>query len=95
VATARVQGGNARQVPLVADRAIAAVFPKGETGAIALTLNYDGPLVAPIAKGAKIAELEIRAGNAPPNRLPLFAGASVGKAGPIDRLINGVAGLFS
>jgi D-alanyl-D-alanine carboxypeptidase (penicillin-binding protein 5/6) len=95
VATARVQGGNARQVPLVADRAIAAVFPKGETGAIALTLNYDGPLVAPIAKGAKIAELEIRAGNAPPNRLPLFAGTSVGKAGPIDRLINGVAGLFS
>lgn len=95
VAEARVQGGDARQVPLVADRAIAAALPKGETGPIALKLTYDGPLVAPIAKGAKVAELEIRTGDAPPSRLPLFAGSAVGKAGPIDRLINGVAGLFS
>jgi len=58
-------------------------------------VTYQGPLVAPIAKGARVAELEIHAGDGPPSRLPLFAGAAVGKAGPIDRLINGVAGLFS
>ncbi|WP_254514660.1 D-alanyl-D-alanine carboxypeptidase family protein [Novosphingobium sp. G106] len=95
VAQARVQGGDARQVALVADRVVAAVLPKGETGPITLKVTYDGPLVAPIAKGAKVAELEIHAGEGPPSRLPLFAGAAVGKAGPIDRLINGVAGLFS
>ena len=95
LAQARVQDGDARQVPLVADRAVSAVLAKGETGPIALKVTYDGPLIAPIAKGAKVAELEIRAGDGPPSRLPLFAGVAVGKAGPFDRLINGVSGLFS
>lgn len=95
IAQARVQGGDARQVPLVANRAVAAVLPKGEAGPITLKVTYDGPLVAPIAKGAKVAELEIGTGEGPPSRLPLFAGSAVGKAGPIDRLINGVAGLLS
>jgi D-alanyl-D-alanine carboxypeptidase (penicillin-binding protein 5/6) len=95
VAEARVQAGDARSVPLVADRAITAVLPKGEQGPIALKLSYRGPLVAPIAKGAQVAELEILAGEGPPSRLPLYAGAAVGKAGPLDRLVNGIAGLFS
>lgn len=95
VAKARVQDGEARKVPLVTHRAIAATLAKGETGAIALKVHYRGPLVAPIAKGARVAELEIRAGDAPPSRLPLFAGEAVKKAGPLDRLINGVMGLFS
>lgn len=95
IAEARVQEGNARSVPLVADRPVAAVMPKGEGGAIALRLSYRGPLVAPIAKGARIAELEIRAGEGPPSRLPLYAAAAVGKAGPLDRLVNGIIGLVS
>jgi D-alanyl-D-alanine carboxypeptidase (penicillin-binding protein 5/6) len=95
VAEARVQGGDARQIPLVADRVIAAVAPRGETGPIALRLTYNGPLLAPIAKGAKVAELEIRTSDGATSRLPLFAKVAVAKAGPIDRLINGVAGLFS
>jgi D-alanyl-D-alanine carboxypeptidase (penicillin-binding protein 5/6) len=94
VGEARVQGGDARQVPLVANRTVAAVLPKGEAGPIALKLTYHGPLVAPIAKGAQVAELEIRAGDAA-SRLPLFAGAAVGRAGLFDRLVNGLAGLFS
>jgi D-alanyl-D-alanine carboxypeptidase (penicillin-binding protein 5/6) len=95
VAEARVQDGDARAVPLIANRAVAAVLPRGKVGPIALTVTYQGPLVAPIAKGAKVAELEIRTPDAPASRLPLFAGVSVGKAGPIDRLINGLAGWFS
>lgn len=95
VAQARVQNGDARRVPLVAGRAVSAVLPRGEAGPIALTVSYQGPLVAPIAKGAQLAELEIRAGDGPPSRVPLFAGASVAEAGPFDRLINGLAGLFS
>ncbi|HEX8057404.1 MAG TPA: D-alanyl-D-alanine carboxypeptidase family protein [Novosphingobium sp.] len=95
VTQARVQGGDARQVPLVAQRPVAAVLPKGQAGPITLKVTYEGPLVAPIAKGAKVGELEIGTSGGPPSRVPLFAGATVGKAGPIDRLINGVAGLFS
>jgi D-alanyl-D-alanine carboxypeptidase (penicillin-binding protein 5/6) len=95
VAEARVQAGDVRSVPLVADRAVMAVLPMGERGPIVLKLSYRGPLVAPIAEGARVAELEIRAGEGPPSRLPLFAGAAVGKAGPLDRLVNGIVGLFS
>jgi D-alanyl-D-alanine carboxypeptidase (penicillin-binding protein 5/6) len=94
VAEARVQQGNARSVPLVTDRAVAAVLPKGERGPIALRLSCQGPLVAPVARGARVAELEFRAGEGPPGRLPLYACAAVSKAGPLDRLINGIAGYF-
>lgn len=95
VAKARVQDGDLRAVPLVTNRAIAATLARGETGPISLQVRYRGPLVAPIAKGAQVAELEIRAGGAAPSRLPLFAAVSVDKAGPLDRLVNGVMGLFS
>lgn len=95
VAEARVQEGDARGVPLVANRAVAAVIPTGTQGPIALKVIYKGPLVAPIAKGAQVAELEIRTAVGPPGRVPLFAGKTVGRAGPIDRLVNGLAGLFS
>ncbi|MEJ5975969.1 D-alanyl-D-alanine carboxypeptidase family protein [Novosphingobium sp. PS1R-30] len=95
VGKAVVQAGDARDVPLVTSRALAATLQKGESGPISLTVHYRGPLVAPIAKGVQVAELEIRAGNAPPSRLPLYAAVSVDKAGPLDRLVNGVMGLFS
>jgi D-alanyl-D-alanine carboxypeptidase (penicillin-binding protein 5/6) len=95
VGEARVQDGDARSVPVIADHAVAATLPSGERGPIALRLSYQGPLIAPIAKGAQVAELEIRAGEAPPSRVPLFAAAAVGKAGPLDRLVNGLMGLFT
>jgi D-alanyl-D-alanine carboxypeptidase (penicillin-binding protein 5/6) len=94
VAEARVQEGNVRSVPLVADRGVAAVLPKGERGPIALRLSYRGPLVAPIAKGTRVAELENWAGEGPPSHLPLYAGAAVSKASPLNRLVNGIVGLF-
>ena len=94
VTTARVQDGTARSVPLVANRAVASVSPKGQAEPIALKLIYQGPLVAPIAKGAQVAELEIRVGDSN-SRVPLFAGEAVAKASPLDRLVNGVMGLFS
>jgi D-alanyl-D-alanine carboxypeptidase (penicillin-binding protein 5/6) len=95
-----VQNGDARSVPLVADRAIAALTPRigpegGRERAPALTLRYRGPLVAPVAKGTQVAELEVRTGFGPTRRLPLYAGATVAEAGPLDRLLNGLAGLFS
>ncbi len=95
VGEAWVQGGDARRVGLLAPRAISTVLPSG-TGKLAdLSIVYRGPLVAPLAKGAQVAELEIRVDGLPPSRLPLVAADSVGKAGPLDRLWNGLMGLFS
>jgi D-alanyl-D-alanine carboxypeptidase (penicillin-binding protein 5/6) len=92
---AKVQGGDARHVGLAAPQAIFATFPKGEQPALSLRIIYKGPLKAPIAKGAEVAELEIRAGDAAPSRVPLVAATSVGKAGWLDRIVNGVMGLFA
>ncbi len=95
VGEARVQNGDAREVPLCAGREIAAMFPKGQSGPIALRIVYRGPLVAPIAKGAQVAELEVSSAGLPPGRVPLYAARSIGEAGPIDRLVNGLMELFA
>lgn len=100
VAEARVQNGSARSVSLVTDRAALAVLPKSWLGGglkirPTVTVTYDGPLVAPIAKGARVAELHIQTGSSPAQRLPLYAAIAVAKAGPLDRLVNGVIGIFS
>jgi D-alanyl-D-alanine carboxypeptidase (penicillin-binding protein 5/6) len=95
VAAARVQGGAARQVELIADRAVYAVVPRQENPAISLRLVYRGPIRAPIAKGAEVAELEITVAGMEPGRIPLRAASAVATAGPMDRLWNGFMNLIS
>jgi serine-type D-Ala-D-Ala carboxypeptidase (penicillin-binding protein 5/6) len=94
VARARVQGGDALSVALVAPRRIAAALPMGG-GAPKLTIRYKGPITAPIAAGARVAELEIAVPGLPPSRVPLAAAEAVETAGPIDRALAGLAWLFT
>jgi D-alanyl-D-alanine carboxypeptidase (penicillin-binding protein 5/6) len=97
VAEARVQGGDKRRVALSAPFDVHALLPRRSTPdlhAIRLRLTYQGPLVAPIAKGQKVAELEIAAPGQPAGHVPLYAAESVALAGPLDRLVNGLAGLL-
>ncbi|MDE8651904.1 D-alanyl-D-alanine carboxypeptidase family protein [Novosphingobium album (ex Liu et al. 2023)] len=95
IGQARVQDGAARTVRLIANRDVYATLPKAGGEPIRLTLRYDGPLQAPIRKGARVAELEIRVGGTTPGRIPLYAATAVERAGPMDRLVNGVMNLFS
>ena len=94
VGEAQVQGGDARHVGLAAPHALFVATPSRAIGTPRLRIVYDGPIAAPILKGAEIARLEVRVGNAPPHSLPLVAAAAVGPAGPVDRLINGLANLL-
>lgn len=95
IADARVQDGAAAHVPLIAAAPIAAAVPATGQARLALKLIYTGPLVAPVAKGTKVADLEIRVDDLPPARVALLAGASVARAGPVERLLNGLRGLFA
>lgn len=95
VAQAWVQGGDARQVDLAAFRPLTFTLPRGSEARPELRLRYRGPLIAPFDKGAQLAELEVRVPGQPVARVPLVAAHSVGKAGPFDRLVNGLAGLLS
>ena len=65
--------------------------PARQGDPLAATVNF----CAPIAKGAQVAQLEVRVGDGAPGRLPLYAGRAVGAAGPLDRIVDGLRALFS
>jgi D-alanyl-D-alanine carboxypeptidase (penicillin-binding protein 5/6) len=94
VGAAAVQGGDRRKLGLVAPGGAFFSVPRGTKPGLALTIRYRGPLVAPIAQGAEVAQLELAVPGQPVARLPLVAAESVRRAGPIDRLANGLAGLL-
>jgi D-alanyl-D-alanine carboxypeptidase (penicillin-binding protein 5/6) len=87
VGTARVQLGNASQVPLVAPRNLSVTVPAGLSGGpIQTRIRYNGPLIAPIAKGQEVAQLVVISGDTPPQIVPLVAGEDVGRAGFFGRI---------
>ncbi len=94
IGAARVQGGDARSVPLALERRFALTVPKGSHPAVTTRIVYRGPLQAPLAKGAQVAGLEVQIAGQPVHYLPLVAAHSVGAAGPFDRLANGLLGLL-
>jgi len=94
VGRARVQGGADRSVGLRSSAPIVADMPSGETRKVELSLHYRGPLKAPVVKGSRVAELEVRVDGFEPYRVPLEAADDVPVANAWQRMINGVVGLF-
>jgi D-alanyl-D-alanine carboxypeptidase (penicillin-binding protein 5/6) len=94
VGAAQVQDGAAREVPLAVPRAYSLALPAGTNPRVSARIVYRGPLRAPIAKGAVVAELKVTIEGLPPHTLPLVATRAVAQAGPIDRIANGLLGLL-
>ena len=95
VGTAKVQLGSSSEVPLVAPRNLAVTVPAGlSTGSIQTKIRYNGPLVAPIAKGQEVAQLVVTTADTPPQVVPLVAGEDVGRAGFFGRIWIGFKQLF-
>lgn len=95
VGEAMVQGGDSLSVPLVTGKLpVVATLPTTASPEIRLTIHYNGPLRAPVEAGEQVAELQIAVEGNTPSRVPLFAGQAVAEARGLDRLRNGVAGLF-
>jgi D-alanyl-D-alanine carboxypeptidase (penicillin-binding protein 5/6) len=91
VGTGKVQLGSSSSVDLVAPRNLAVTIPAGlATGATSMKIRYNGPLVAPIAKGREVAELVITTADTPPQVVPLVAGEAVGRAGFFGRVWLGL-----
>jgi D-alanyl-D-alanine carboxypeptidase (penicillin-binding protein 5/6) len=95
VGEARVQDGVARNVALKAAGPVAINLPRGSSAKLTATIRYDGPVRAPILAGQEIATLEVTAEGVAPARIPLYAAEAVGTAGPLDRIVNAIAGVFS
>ena len=95
LAEAQVQDGDALRVGLKAAGLVSISLPRGRSTELAARVRYEGPLRAPIASGQEVAVLEVTAPGVAPARIPLYAAEAVETAGPIDRIVNAVAGLFS
>ncbi|WP_370182860.1 D-alanyl-D-alanine carboxypeptidase family protein, partial [Alteriqipengyuania sp.] len=93
-ATAKVQNGTVSELPLIAAQDVRVAIPRGDRGKPELTVRYDGPLRAPIAKGEAVATLEIAVPGMEPASLPLYAARDVPEAGIFGRIANGFTGLF-
>src|SRR3982751_90181 len=96
VGAAKVQMGSESEVSLVAPRNLAVTVPAGMIGGgnTSMKIRYNGPLVAPIAKGQEVAQLVITTGDTPPQVVSLVAGEDVGRAGFFGRIWVGLKSLF-
>jgi len=94
VGTAKVWMGEDAEVPLTAATDLKVTVPRGAANAVKAKIVYQGPVTAPIAKGAKIAELVVSVPGFPDTRLPLVAANAVDKAGPFGRIAAAFRALF-
>ena len=94
VSEAEVQLGDAGTVGLVAPRQLTVALPSGAVPALTARVVYQGPVKAPIARGAHIADLLITSPGLPEQRLPLVAENAVGEAGFFRRAWAGLTGFF-
>jgi D-alanyl-D-alanine carboxypeptidase (penicillin-binding protein 5/6) len=79
----------------VAPNNIAVTLPAGIASEnMKVSVVYQGPIKAPIAKGAHIADLVISTPDTQPQVMPLVAAADVGKAGFLNRVAAGFRHLF-
>jgi D-alanyl-D-alanine carboxypeptidase (penicillin-binding protein 5/6) len=91
VGAASVQMGSSSEVPLIAPHDLAVSIPAGlATGTTSMKIRYDGPLMAPIAKGQEVAQLVVTTGDTAPQIVPLVAGDDVGRAGFFGRIWLGL-----
>lgn len=94
VGQALVQDGAARSVDLVPVRDWQVAVPRGGAGRIRTRIVYRGPLRAPIEAGQIVAGLEVTVPGLPPHDIPLATRQRVTRAGPFDRMVNGLLGLM-
>lgn len=95
VGTAKVQMGSSSSVALVAPQDIAVTTPAGlSSGPTKVAVRYQGPVMAPIAKGQHIADLVIYTHDTSPQIVPLAAADDVAKAGFFGRAWLGLKSLL-
>ncbi|MFD1701725.1 D-alanyl-D-alanine carboxypeptidase family protein [Methylopila henanensis] len=89
VAEARVFGGAQRYVPLIADVAVDVLTPKNDDARIVARVVYDGPITAPVEKGARIGVLRVWRGDMLSVETPLRAGEAVPEGDLGRRAVDG------
>ena len=81
IGKAKVWNGKSRDVSLVLENDLNVMIPVLSSSEPSFTIEYHGPIKAPIKKGDKIAELVIKSEDLPETRHSLLAGNSVSSGG--------------
>ncbi len=83
---AEVWLGEARHVSLVLEDGFSKVLSRSERAKTELSVNWSGPVPAPITKGQKIGELVIKTEGKTTDTVPLLAAEDVRQLGMLDRI---------
>ena len=86
VAEAEIWLGESLTVPLAINQDLTITLPRKSRPEMKVSVNYQGPIPAPVAKGAKAANLKVMAPGMDPIVVPLIAEAPVERLGLIGRL---------
>ncbi|MDZ4777297.1 MAG: D-alanyl-D-alanine carboxypeptidase family protein [Alphaproteobacteria bacterium] len=93
VGQADVWLGSRAQVPLVASEAISIAAHRSVRAGMSAHIVYEGPLQAPIKKGAIVAKLVVE-GPGVRHEFPLAAGSKIGRANPFAKAAFGLQQMF-
>ena len=78
--------GTETKVPLTVSKDLVVTLPRKSRKDMKVTVQYDEPVPAPIAKGEPVGKVVVTAPNAPPVEAPLYAGAAVDRMGTLGRM---------
>lgn len=94
IESAEVWLGDSARVPLVSDRDLTMSVKRTARKEMRVTVEYSGPIPAPIAAGQPIAMLRVSAPDMDDRTFPLYAGADVGRLGPLGRITSALGHLI-
>ncbi|MEQ8817885.1 MAG: D-alanyl-D-alanine carboxypeptidase family protein [Thalassobaculum sp.] len=94
VESAEVWLGDRPKVPLVSDRDLVMAVRRAGRKDMNVTVEYAGPIPAPIAAGQPIAMLRVSAPEMEDRTFPLYAGADIGQLGPLGRITSALGHLI-
>ena len=86
--------GDQPTVPLVTEDELFLTLPRAARKEMRVTVEYEGPIPAPIVKGQVLARMRIAAPDMEDRVVPLLAGEDVGKLGPLGRITSAVGHLI-
>ncbi|NNC36254.1 MAG: D-alanyl-D-alanine carboxypeptidase [Acidimicrobiales bacterium] len=90
VGSADVYMGVEATVPLIVKSDVSVGLHKAQRSDLKVSVQYKGPVAAPVAEGDEIAKLVISAEGMEDRRVPLYAGASVARKSFFGRFIAGI-----
>ncbi|WP_262296957.1 D-alanyl-D-alanine carboxypeptidase family protein [Microvirga sesbaniae] len=90
VGEAQVFGGSRRSLPLVSQKPVRVLVPRGEGERVTARIIYTGPLKAPVQKGAEVARLQVNRGDMQALDMPLYANEDVQEGTLSQRALDGL-----